>query len=91
MTLPDLSRLRINGEPPPPARVLPSIPDDIANCDPSDGYMLKLKNYARSLPYSIESHSKMMELLDFICLRITQCVEARDFDVGMPQWDTIFN
>lgn len=79
--LPDLSSLRIDD--PPQLK----IPQDIQNTG-DDHYMIKLRNYAQSLPYSIEPHSQMMELLDFILLRITQCVEARDFDVGMTQWDS---
>jgi proteasome activator subunit 4 len=56
-----------------------------------DRYMVKLQNYAKSLPYSIGSCSKMMELLDFILLRITQCVEAKDYEIGFVQWDSMLN
>ena len=56
-----------------------------------DRYMSKLKNYAKSLPYSIGSYSKMMELLDFILLRISQCIEARDYEIGLVQWDSMLN
>jgi proteasome activator subunit 4 len=62
------------------------IPDDILN--DGDRYMEKLKVYAKSLPYSIEPYSKMMEALDFIILRLTQAVHARD-DVGLIQWDSM--
>lgn len=62
------------------------LPDDI---DSDDRYMVKLRNYAKSLPYSIEPYPKMMELLDFILLRITQCIEAKDYDVGLVQWDSM--
>ncbi|KAF5384678.1 hypothetical protein D9757_006201 [Collybiopsis confluens] len=49
-------------------------------------YFQKLKSYASSLPYSIEAYSKMMDILDFIILRIVQCVEAKDYEVGLLQW-----
>ncbi|KAG5352051.1 hypothetical protein C0989_004043 [Termitomyces sp. Mn162] len=55
------------------------VPDDIA----------KFKAYASSLPYAIEPCNKMIELLDFIILRIVQCVEAKDYDVGLYQWDSM--
>ena len=54
-----------------------------------DRYLEKLKNYAKSLPYSIEDNSKMQEMLDFVCLRLCQCVEAKDFDPGFAQWDSM--
>jgi len=54
-----------------------------------DRYLEKLKNYAESLPYSIESNSRMQEMFDFICLRLCQCVEAKDFDPGFAQWDSM--
>ncbi|KAG6837040.1 hypothetical protein H0H93_015903 [Arthromyces matolae] len=57
--------------------------------NPDDRYMRKLETYARSLPYAIEPYHKMLELLDFIILRIVQCVEAKDFDVGLHQWDSM--
>jgi len=56
---------------------------------PPDRYLEKLKNYAESLPYSIESNSKMQEMLDFICLRLCQCIEAKDLDPGFAQWDSM--
>ncbi|CAL1696420.1 unnamed protein product [Somion occarium] len=51
--------------------------------------MLKLKHYAKSLPYSIEPNSKMQHMLEFILLRIAQCVEAKDYDPGLQQWDSM--
>jgi proteasome activator subunit 4 len=54
-----------------------------------DRYLEKLKNYAKSLPYSIESNSRMQEMFDLICLRLCQCVEAKDFDPGFVQWDSM--
>jgi proteasome activator subunit 4 len=53
----------------------------------ADRYIKKLKAYATSLPYSIESNSKMQEMLDFILLRICQSVEGKDFDPGFLQYD----
>lgn len=66
----------------------PSIPDDIDHA--SDRYLQKLQNYAKNLPYSIESNSRMQQLLDFILERIVQCVEAKDYDPGLLQWDILF-
>ena len=87
--LPDISSLHLNGSQSHATNAagLP-IPDDI-NDTHGDRYMEKLKNYAKSLPYSIEPYSKMIELLDFILMRITQSVEARDLDVGFLQWDSM--
>ncbi len=65
----------------------PPIEPDIQ--DASDRYLLKLKSYARALPYTIESNSKMQGLLDFICMRIVQTVQARDYDPGFLQWDSM--
>ena len=62
------------------------LPDDAEDRD-----MVKLRNYAKSLPYSIEPYPKMMKLLDFILLRITQCIEAKDYDVGLVQWDSMLS
>ncbi|TFK30307.1 hypothetical protein FA15DRAFT_662249 [Coprinopsis marcescibilis] len=99
MFLPDIAQLKLNGfdkanglhEPSVPGAI-PSaeIPDDILN-DNGDSSMKHLKNYARSLPYAIEPYSKMIELLDFIILRILQCVEAKDYEVGFIQWDSMLN
>ncbi|KAI0076264.1 hypothetical protein K474DRAFT_1757648 [Panus rudis PR-1116 ss-1] len=68
----------------------PHIPEDIANAT-DDPYMVKLKNYAKSLPYSIEPYSKMQQMLDFILLRITQCVDAKDYEPGLQQWDSMLS
>jgi proteasome activator subunit 4 len=65
----------------------PPIEHDIEHA--SDRYLLKLKSYAKALPYSIESNSKMQELLDLICIRIVQTVQARDYDPGFLQWDSM--
>ncbi|EMD41658.1 hypothetical protein CERSUDRAFT_110231 [Gelatoporia subvermispora B] len=67
----------------------PDIPDDIRNA--SDHYMVKLRNYARLLPYSIELNSQMQQMLDGIILRITQTVEAKDFEPGLVQWDSMLS
>ncbi|KZP32253.1 hypothetical protein FIBSPDRAFT_907345 [Athelia psychrophila] len=56
----------------------------------SERYFEKLKNYAKSLPYSIESNSRVQALLDFIVLRLVQCVESKDYDPGVLQWDILF-
>jgi proteasome activator subunit 4 len=77
MDLPELSRLSIEDGP-----VL-SAPD------PPDRYLLKYKEYVRSLPYEIEPESKMVEMLDFIVMRIQQCCLARDYDVGFLQFDSM--
>ncbi|KAF8203239.1 hypothetical protein BJ912DRAFT_842338 [Pholiota molesta] len=88
--LPDISNLRLNGNSPPPTLNAAGIPIPVdINDSHGDRYMEKLKGYAKSLPYSTEPYSKMVELLDFILLRITQSVEAKDFDVGFLQWDSM--
>lgn len=87
MDLPDISRLHINGTLTPQTRRI-RIPDDI-NTTSGDHDMEKLKEYARSLPYSIETNARMLEMLDFILLRITQSVEAKDYDIGLLQWDSM--
>ena len=56
---------------------------------PTPDELKKLKAYASSLPYVIEPYHKMIALLDFIILRIVQCVEAKDYDVGLYQWDSM--
>ncbi|KAJ6627245.1 hypothetical protein B0H10DRAFT_1941394 [Mycena sp. CBHHK59/15] len=55
----------------------------------SDRELLKYREYVRSLPYSIEPESKLVEMIDFIVLRITQCCVARDYEVGLIQWDSM--
>ena len=65
----------------------PTVEHDIENA--SDRYLLKLKSYANGLPYSIESNSRMQDLLDLICMRIVQTVQARDYDPGFLQWDSM--
>jgi len=54
-----------------------------------DRWTQKFIEYGNSLPYGIEPYPRMMEMLDFIVLRITQCLEARDYDVGLLQWDSM--
>lgn len=66
----------------------PHIPDDIANSD--DCGLIKLRNYAASLPYSIESNAEMQRQLDLILARLAQAVKSRDYDYGLLQWDSIF-
>jgi proteasome activator subunit 4 len=65
----------------------PRIPEDVEGS--SDRTLQKLKNYAHSIPYGIESNARMQEMLDFIILRIVQCVEAKDYDPGLMQWDSM--
>lgn len=90
MNILDISTLNLD-EPPPHTSVnghgAVHIPDDIAHT--TDRYMLKLQAYAKSIPYSIESNSQMQEMFEFILYRITQCVEAKDYDPGLVQWDSM--
>ncbi|KAJ6574791.1 hypothetical protein B0H19DRAFT_1254444 [Mycena capillaripes] len=76
MALPDISLLNIHD---------PGPPSD------EDRYLLKYREYVRSIPYAsgIEPESKMVEMLDFIVLRLTQCCAARDYEVGFLQWDSM--
>ncbi|KAG1716353.1 hypothetical protein ID866_837 [Astraeus odoratus] len=83
MAVPDISRLSLNGRFP---RHGPSLPEQ-----GTDRYMKKLKGYARSLPYEIEPYAKMLEMLDFILLRITQCIDAKDYEPGLIQWDSMLS
>jgi len=87
MTLPDITSLSIHDPGPGPGSGA-AIPDDIAHAN--DRYLQKLKNYARGIPYSVEPNSKMQELLGSILLRLIQCVEAKDYDPGLLQWDILF-
>ncbi|KAF5377624.1 hypothetical protein D9615_005155 [Tricholomella constricta] len=87
MVLPDLLLLSINGT--PPTQPMDEDTDDMDATEGDRYYLRKLKAHAHSLPYSIEPISKMMEMLDFIILRIAQCVEAKDFEVGLQQWDSM--
>ncbi|KAK7064490.1 membrane protein [Favolaschia claudopus] len=77
--LPNISLLSIHdpGPPYPP--------------DNSDRYLRKYREYVRSIPYSIESEEKLLEMLDFIVLRLTQCAAARDYEVGWLQWDSMLS
>ncbi|TFY83738.1 hypothetical protein EWM64_g268 [Hericium alpestre] len=84
MSIPDMSQLKLYD--PGPTKS-PHIPDDLEHA--TDRYLLKLKTYAQALPYSIESNSKMQEMLDFILTRIVQCLEAKDYDPGFLQWDSM--
>ena len=85
MTFPDVSVLTLDD--PGPSGVPHSLQDDFDHT--TDRYLLKIKSYAKALPYSIESNSKMQDMLDFICMRIVQCVEAKDYDPGFLQWDSM--
>jgi len=87
MTLPDIGIEHMNGI----SKSWDSTPTshDQAETRDTDVEIEKLKNLARLLPYSTESHSKMQQMLDFIIKRICQAVEAQDYDVGFLQWDTM--
>jgi proteasome activator subunit 4 len=85
ISIPDISRLTIRK--PTLHNAIPQVEEEKST--PEDRYMQKLKNYANALPYSIEPNSRMQEMLDFIILRITQCVEAKDYDPGLTQWDSM--
>jgi hypothetical protein len=70
MALPHISLLSIHDPDPPPSE---SSPDPLR----------KYREYVRSLPYSVEPEAKMVEMLDFVVLRLTQCALARDYEVGL--------
>lgn len=91
MNLPDISSLAIRDDARPGARAtpVPSVPADVAQS--TDRSMQKLATYARSIPYPIEENAKLQEILDFILVRITQCVEAKDYDPGLMQWDSMLS
>lgn len=78
----ELSKLTLNG-------YEPLLPEDIEHA--TDRYMLKLKEYARSLPYTIEPYARMLEMLNFILLRLTQCIKAKDYEPGFVQWDSMLS
>ncbi|KAJ7275353.1 hypothetical protein B0H12DRAFT_1086888 [Mycena haematopus] len=80
MALPAISLLSIHDPDPPPVDSVP---------DPSDPALLKYREYVRSIPYGIEPESKLVEMLDFIVLRLTQCCVARDYEPGVLQWDSM--
>lgn len=85
MIVPDLTALTLDDPGPEFPNV--TLPEDIANA--TDRYMVKLRNYCKALPYSVEDNARMQNMLDFILLRITQCVEAKDYDPGLQQWDSM--
>ena len=89
MNIPDVSTLTLRDTGPPTmGDTPPPIPDDIMHAT-DDRYMVKLRNYAKSIPYSIEPNYKMQAMLDFILLRLAQSVEAKDYDPGLLQWDSM--
>ncbi|KII93397.1 hypothetical protein PLICRDRAFT_694576 [Plicaturopsis crispa FD-325 SS-3] len=85
MRVPDISSLSLHDTGPSPR---PTIPDDMLQSD--DRYIQKLRNYALSVPYPVESNARMQELLDFILTRMAQCVQAKDYDPGFLHWDAMF-
>ncbi|UZJ50775.1 hypothetical protein CBS101457_000095 [Exobasidium rhododendri] len=46
-----------------------------------------MMHYADSLPYTCESLDEFDERLEFICRRLVDCVRAKDFDIGLIQWN----
>ena len=84
---PDISKLNIHDPGPQTDDVL--IPDDIKNASSDDPATDRLKTYVKSLPYSVESNSRMQYMLDFILMRLVQCVKAKDYDPGFLQWDSM--
>lgn len=84
MEVPDLSALSLS----PGPTFLHLFPEGV---ETDDRYLQKLKSYAKSLPYSIEPYLKMMSILDLILVRIAQCVEAKDYEVGFLQWDSMLS
>lgn len=85
MAIPELSNLSLHDLGPTFSHLFPD------GTETDDRYLQKLKSYAKSLPYSIEPYSSMMKILDFIILRIVQCVEAKDYEVGLLQWDSMLS
>jgi proteasome activator subunit 4 len=83
LTLPNISSLSIRGH------------DAPANQghieDAHERAIQKFKTYANSVPYLIEPNLKLQEMLDFILLRICQCVEAKDYEPGLVQWDSMLS
>ena len=65
------------------------LPDDIANASTNDLFMQRLRTYVKSLPYSVESNAHMQNILDLFITRLVQCIEAKDFDPGFLQWDSM--
>ncbi|KAF7339921.1 Membrane protein [Mycena venus] len=78
MALPDITLLSIH-DPGPPSE------------GPPDRYLRKYREYLRSIPYTVENEEKMLKMLDFIVLRLTQCCVARDYEVGFIQWDSMLS
>jgi len=67
--------------PDPPNLEVLHIDDDVEmgekEKDPREAVAFqKLKTYAKNLPYSIESNSKMQKLLDFYLMRIVQVCQS---------------
>jgi proteasome activator subunit 4 len=86
LTLPDIVSLRLEDT------KSPRYPLQEPEPEPKDQYeaaIEKHKLYTAYLPYSIEPNSDMQKYLDFIIRRIVICVEAKDYDVGFFQWDSI--
>jgi proteasome activator subunit 4 len=82
MDIPDISRLSINAA---KTRLITN------EADWESEEVCKFDIYGKFLPYGIEPRSKLLEILNLIVVRITQCVEARDYDAGLAQWDSMLN
>ncbi|KAJ7462702.1 hypothetical protein B0H11DRAFT_2310714 [Mycena galericulata] len=78
MALPDISLLTIHDPGP-------------SSDAPTDRSLLKYREYVRSIPYGVEPESKMLEMLEFIVQRLMQCAQARDYEVGFLQWDSMLS
>lgn len=88
MNIPDVSSLRIHD--PGPNGFTPRTTNGVDDINwKEDRYVEKLKNYTRSIPYEVEPVERMQQMLDFILLRLTQCLEAKDYDPGLQQWDSM--
>ncbi|KAJ7225820.1 hypothetical protein GGX14DRAFT_422501 [Mycena pura] len=74
-----------------PNIALLTIHDPGPTVEGADRYVAKYREYVRSLPYEVEPEAKIVQMLDFIVLRITQCCAARDYEVGYLQWDTMLS
>ncbi|KAJ7630634.1 hypothetical protein FB45DRAFT_1027837 [Roridomyces roridus] len=81
MPLPNLSLLSIHDDPGGPSKRAP---------DPN-WPLRKYKEYIKSIPYAAEPESKLIEMLEFIVLRLEQCVTSRDYEVGFLQWDSMLS
>jgi proteasome activator subunit 4 len=81
---PTLNGLHISSKPP-----WPSANDHLDFMTSNDPQFDRLKEYARSLPYTIESNERMQNVLDFLLKR---CVYCRPYSTALmqqPQHDSV--